>query len=436
MKKIIAVIKKEYKAIVKKKSFIIMTVLTPVLMGGMMFVPVMLMKMGRSEKKIAVADFAGGYIEALSARSGKRPAAEKGPMDLEGSMRRTRESEVAGLIRFLPAKTQGRAASAVVTEYEQKILKKEIDGLLLIPADVKAQRQVSYYATSISDFATNSFISSTLRTVISQQLLLEKRIDPAVVDEATRDIEVDTFKVKKEGTTRSSSGMDYIMSLFMMVILFGVLIGYGQMIMRGVLEEKNSRISEILISSARPTQIFYGKILGIGLAGLTQVALWIVLGAVLVSRFSGMVDNAILSFLTAEIGVYFVIFFILGFFIYAIPYAIVGAAVNTDQEAQQFSTAIVWMMLIPYFIGFSATQNPNSTLALVASLIPFFTPILMFMRITGATPPLWQISTSIALCLLTVWGLAWVGAKIFRVGMLMYGKKPSLGEILRWLRYK
>jgi len=436
MKKIFAVIKKEYKAIVKKKSFIIMTVLTPVLMGGMMFVPVLLMKMGRTEKKIAVADFAGDYFQALTAKPTVRQEPGKQGIDLEGSMRKPRESEVAGLIRFLKVPLNGRDAAAVVREHEQKVLKKEIDGLLLIPADVKSSRQVSYYATSISDFATNSFIASTLRTVISQQLLLEKQIDPAVVREATRDVLVDTFKVKKEGTTKSSSGMDYIMSLFMMVILFGVLIGYGQMIMRGVLEEKSSRISEILISSARSTEIFYGKVLGIGLAGLTQVALWILLAMVLVSRFSGTIDASILSFLTPEIGLYFVVFFVLGFFIYAIPYAIVGAAVNTDQEAQQFSTAIVWMMLIPYFIGFSVTQNPNTTLALVASLIPIFTPILMFMRITAAMPPLWQIATSIVLCSLTIWGLAWLGAKIFRVGMLMYGKKPNLGEILRWIRYK
>ncbi len=436
MNKILAVIKKEYKAIVKKKSFIIMTILTPVLMGGMMFVPVLLMKMGRTEKKIAVADFAGGYYQALTAKPVPAPARDKKRIDVDAQMRTPEAVESAGLIRFQQVDPAGRDAAAVVREFERKVLSKEVDGFLLIPADVKSKRLVSYYATNISDFSTNRFIASTLRTAISQQLLLEKRIDPAVVTEATRDVEVDTFKVKKEGTTKSSSGMDYMMSLFMMITLFAVLIGYGQLIMRGVLEEKNSRISEILISSAKSTHIFTGKVLGIGLAGLTQVALWILIAVALVMKFSGSVDASILSFLTPEIGVYFVIFFTLGFFIYAIPYAIVGAAVNTDQEAQQFSAAITWMMLIPYFIGFSATQNPNTTLAVVASLIPIFTPILMFMRIASAIPPFWQIAASIALCVLTVWGFFWLGARIFRVGMLMYGKKPSLGEMLRWLRYK
>jgi ABC-2 type transport system permease protein len=435
MKKLFAVIKKEYKIIVHKKSFIIMTILTPVLMAGMMFVPVLLMKVGRSEKKIAVADYSGGYYQALSARPQAIKETKKDRLDMD-AMNKQQEAEASGRITFLQVTPAGREASALVHEYEQKVLKKEIDGLLLIPADVTSKRQVSYYSTSVSDFTTIKFIESTLRTAISKQLLLEKQIDPAVVDEATREISMETFKVKREGTTKSDSGMDYMMSLFMIVILFMVLINYGQMIMRGVLEEKTSRISELLISSARSTAIFYGKVLGIGLAGLTQVALWIVLGGVLVSRFSGMIDAAILSFLTLEIAIYFVVFFILGFFTYAIPYAFIGAAVNTDQEAQQFASVLSVIIIVPYLLGISAIQNPNSTLTMVASLFPLFTPILMFMRITTALPPLWQILTSIGLCVLTIWGLAWLGAKIFRVGMLMYGKKPNLGEILRWVRYK
>jgi ABC-2 type transport system permease protein len=435
MNKIFAVIKKEYKIIVKKKSFIIMTVLTPVLMAAMMFVPVLLMKMGRTDKTIAVADFAGGYTQALSEKPAAKPEKKKDGINLD-AMDQQKTLEEAGRISFRAVPLGGRDAAALVKEFEQKVLKKEIDGLLLIPADVKSSRQVSYYSTSVSDFATIKYIESTLRTAISKQLLLEKHIDPAVVDEATREVAMDTFKVKKAGTTKSDSGMDYMMSLFMIVILFMILINYGQMIMRGVLEEKTSRISELLIASARSTHIFYGKLLGIGLAGLTQVALWIVLAAVLVSRFSGLVDAAILSFLTPEIALYFVVFFILGFFIYAIPYAFIGAAVNTDQEAQQFASVLSVIIIVPYILGISALQNPNSTLTLVASLFPLFSPILMFMRITTAIPPLWQILTSIGLCVLTIWGLAWLGAKIFRVGMLMYGKKPTLGEMLRWLRYK
>ena len=435
MKKILAVIKKEYKTIVHKKSFIIMTVLTPVLMAGLMFVPVLLMKMGRTDKTIAVADYAGGYVQALSAPPAQRKAGKPDFQDLE-AMDRPQALPEGGRITFQPVDVSGRDAADLVKEYERKVLKKEVDGLLLIPADVKASRRLAYYSTSVSDFTTLKYIESTLRATISKQLLLDQSIDPAVVDEATREIDMETFKVKKEGTTKSDSGMDYMMSLFMIVILFMILINYGQMIMRGVLEEKTSRISELLIASARSTHIFYGKLLGIGLAGLTQVAIWIVLAGLLVTRFSGSIDAGILSFLTPEIAVYFVVFFILGFFIYAIPYAFIGAAVNTDQEAQQFAGVLSVLIIVPYILGISALQNPNSALTVGASLFPLFSPILMFMRITTAIPPLWQILSAIGLCLLTIWGLAWLGAKIFRVGMLMYGKKPTLGELLRWVRYK
>jgi len=435
MKKILAVIKKEYKTIVHKKSFIIMTVLTPVLMAGLMFVPVLLMKMGRTDKTIAVADYAGGYVQTLSARPAERKARKPDVRDLE-AMDGPQALPEAGRITFQPLDVSGRDAGDLVKEYERKVLRKEVDGLLLIPADVKASRRIAYYSTSVSDFTTLKYIESTLRAAISKQLLLDQSIDPAVVDEATREIDMETFKVKKEGTTKSDSGMDYMMSLFMIIILFMILINYGQMIMRGVLEEKTSRISELLIASARPTHIFYGKLLGIGLAGLTQVALWIVLAGVLVSRFAGSIDAAILSFLTPEIAMYFVVFFVLGFFVYAIPYAFIGAAVNTDQEAQQFAGVLSVTIIIPYILGISAIQNPNSALTGGASLFPLFSPILMFMRITTAMPPLWQVLAAIGLCLLTIWGLAWLGAKIFRVGMLMYGKKPTLGELLRWVRYK
>lgn len=435
MNKIFAVIKKEYKTIVHKKSFIIMTLLTPVLMAGLMFVPVLLMKMGRTDKTIAVADYAGGYVQALSASPAPARQKKLDVADLE-AVDRPQALPAGGRISFQPVAVAGRDARELVQEFERKVLKKEIDGLLLIPADVKSSRRVAYYSSSVSDFTTISFIESTLRTAVSKQLLLEKSIDPAVVDEATRAIDMETFKVKKEGTTKSDSGMDYMMSLFMIVILFMVLINYGQVIMRGVLEEKTSRISELLIASARPTHIFYGKLLGIGLAGLTQVGLWIVLAAVLVTRFAGSIDAAILSFLTPEIALYFVVFFVLGFFIYAIPYAFIGAAVNTDQEAQQFAGVLSVLIIIPYILGISALQNPNSALTVGASLFPLFAPILMFMRITTAVPPLLQILAAIGLCLLTIWGLAWLGAKIFRVGMLMYGKKPTLGELLRWVRYK
>jgi ABC-2 type transport system permease protein len=156
----------------------------------------------------------------------------------------------------------------------------------------------------------------------------------------------------------------------------------------------------------------------------------------LVGKFSMGLDSGILNFLTLEIGLYFIIFFLLGFFMYAILFSIVGAAVNTDQEAQQFAAPISYLLIIPFVMGIMVTQSPNSPVAVISSFIPLFTPTLMFMRITVSPPPLLQILSSILMSLVFISFLAWLGAKIFRVGILMYGKKPSLGEIMRWIRYK
>jgi ABC-2 type transport system permease protein len=438
--KLIAIIKKEYREIVKKKSFIISTVLTPVIMAAFMFLPVMLMKMGKGEKTIQVADYSGFIYEQM-VRVEKKPANEKAaPGKQKADFNRdyfdknTRAE--GGKLKFKKIPTAGLTAEKLLEQNIQAIREKKIDGFLLIPPNIKTDRKLFYYSGNISDFDTNSFIQATIRTVVSRQILIEKQINPEIVNEATRGIEFETIKVKKEGTAKSSAGIEYMMSLFMLAILFSILMGYGQLIMRGVLEEKNSRIIEILISSTDTQHIFYGKIIGIGLAGLTQVAIWFLFGLALVGKFSMGLDSGIMNFLTLEIGLYFILFFLLGFFMYAILFSIVGAAVNTDQEAQQFAAPISYLLVIPFVMGVMVTQSPNSPVAVISSFIPLFTPTLMFMRITVSPPPLPQILSAILVSAAFICFLAWLGAKIFRVGILMYGKKPSLGEILRWIKYK
>jgi ABC-2 type transport system permease protein len=439
--KLIAIIKKEYREIVKKKSFIISTILTPLIMAAFMFLPVLLMKMGKGEKTIQVADYSGfiynKMIQDEKAPAGEKAIASRRKADFSRDYLDKGTRAEGSKLKFNKIATAGRTSEELLQINILAIRDKKIDGFLLIPQNIKKDRKLFYYSGNISDFETNKFIQAAVRTIISRQILIEKQIDPEIVNEATRDIEFETIKVKKEGTAKSSAGIEYMMSLFMLAILFSILMGYGQLIMRGVLEEKNSRIIEILISSTDTQHIFYGKIIGIGLAGLTQVAIWFLFGAALLAGKLPMgLDSGILNFLTVEIGLYFTIFFMLGFFMYAILFSIVGAAVNSDQEAQQFAAPISYLLIIPFVMGIMVTQSPNSPVAVVSSFIPLFTPTLMFMRITVSPPPLPQILSSILLSLAFISFLAWLGAKIFRVGILMYGKKPSLGEILRWSRYK
>jgi ABC-2 type transport system permease protein len=408
------IIKKEYKMIVKKKSFIISTILTPVIMAGFIFLPMLLTKVGRGEKNIAVADLSGVIQKEFLEKS----------------------QEVKSILKFQPIQINNQKSEELIEIYKQEILEKKVDGFLLIPEDIKETRQLQFFALNISDFETNKYISSTIQKIISKQVLNEQNIDPEIVKAATRNVNFETFKVKKEGVTKSSSGMEYMMSIFMLTILFSIIMAYGQLIMRGVLEEKNNRIVEVLISSTNTGNLFYGKIIGIGMAGLTQVALWILIGAVFLSQTSFNINQILLGFLSFELAIYFIVFFILGYFMYSILFSIVGASVNTDQEAQQFAAPITYLLIIPFILGIMVTQNPNSTPVVLASFFPLFTPTLMFMRISVAVPSFYQILLSIFICILTIMFMAWLGAKIFRTGILMYGKKPSIKEIFKWVRYK
>jgi len=438
--KICTIIKKEYKQIVKKKSFIISTILSPILMAGFMFLPILLQKAGREVKKIEISDFSG-IIQKQFIEESNKSKAVKEALKLNFTNIIKTDQKQNDLIKVYEKNTLNSKDSnfQLIPEYKNKILDKIIDGLILIPENVKKTRQIYFCASNISDFETNKYISLKIQKILSSNILKEKIGDPKIVEiveKATQNIKPTLFIVKKEGTTKSRSEIPYIMSIFMLALLFSIIMAYGQLIMRGIIEEKNNRIAEVLISSTKTQYLFYGKILGIGLAGLTQVTLWIILGGVFVSRFSFKIDKSVLSFFTPELIIYFVVFFILGYFMFSVLFSIVGASVNTDQEAQQYATPISFLLIIPFIIGIMITQNPNTSIVVLASFFPLFTPTLMFMRISVAIPSFFQIACSILSSLIFIVFLAWLGAKIFRTGILMYGKKASLKEIIKWTMYR
>jgi len=438
--KILTIIKKEYKQIVKKKSFIISTILSPILMAGFMFLPILLQRAGREEKTIEILDFSG-FIQKQFVEESNKNKRVKETLKLNFINIIKTDQKQNSLIKIYEKNVLNKNDSnfQLIPEYKKKILDKMIDGLILIPENVKKTRQIYFCASNISDFETNKYIISTIQKILSSNILKEKIKDPKIVEiveKATRDVKPSLFIVKKEGTTKSRSEIPYIMSIFMLTLLFSIIMAYGQLIMRGIIEEKNNRIAEVLISSTKTQYLFYGKILGIGLAGLTQVALWIILGGLFISRYSFKIDKSILSFFTPELIIYFVVFFILGYFMFSVLFSIVGASVNTDQEAQQYATPISFLLIIPFIIGIMITQNPNTSIVVLASFFPLFTPTLMFMRISVSIPSFFQIACSILSSLIFTMFLAWLGAKIFRTGILMYGKKPSLKEIIKWTMYR
>lgn len=207
---------------------------------------------------------------------------------------------------------------------------------------------------------------------------------------------------------------------------------YGQVVLGAVIEEKETRIAEILFSSIRPFPLMMGKLIGVSLVALTQFAIW---GVAFLTFPAAMVAASPISFhVPPMLFLYLGVYFLVGYFIYATIYALVGTMVTTTQEGGQLAMPVVLMLIAGLFLSFNIIRSPNSPLAFWSSMFPFFAPITMLVRIVTETPPFWQIALSLAICLATAVGLIWLTSRIYRVGMLMTGKKATIPEVWKWVR--
>jgi ABC-2 type transport system permease protein len=281
-------------------------------------------------------------------------------------------------------------------------------------------------------------VANLLSRAATKERLKDRGVDPRVYDQARVRVDLDPHEAKAVETAQGGKNAGFnlaVSGIFFFLIYVSIFI-YGAFVMRGVLEEKNNRIVEVIVSSVKPTDLMLGKILGIGLVGLTQYAIWGVLAALItlpgIVGLMGMTGG--LPPIPLETIAAFVVFFLLGYFLYSSLYAALAAPFNSEQEAQQFSMIPGMMLILASTTWFFAFNSPNGTLAQVLSFFPFTAPLLMFMRISVQPPPLWQIGLSVAILLGTIFLVAWLAGRIYRVGILMYGKKPTLPEILRWAR--
>jgi ABC-2 type transport system permease protein len=255
----------------------------------------------------------------------------------------------------------------------------------------------------------------------------------------SRNVEFTKTAISEKGNEKNSEGV-FIASFIISLMIYVTLMIYGQQILSAVVEEKETRIAEILFSSAKPFELMMGKLVGVGLAGLTQLAIWIISALVLVGVVSTNMSAAGVNFAVPDITpltvVCFFIFFLLGFFIYATVYALIGAMVTSVQEGGQFAMLPMMFLAVGYIISISIVRDPNSSLAFWASIAPFLAPITMPVRILAETPPLWQIGLSILLNALTIAFLVWLAARVYRIGMLMYGKRATIPEVFKWIRQR
>lgn len=424
MRKILPVIKREYLTRVRTKGFIIGTIAAPVFFGLMIALPmlVILVKSDRP-KHLVVVDLSGKLYESLVQELDQETNSGERLYQL------SRKDVPVGNLAYAKR------------ELSKSVNSKEIDGYIIIPADVLEKNKAEFYARNVSNFRQNKEIEAAISAAVAKYRLQRSGLNPDLVHQLTHKVSLKTFKVTPEGKEEEDVGFTLGLTYVLVMILYMMMLIYGGLVMRSVIEEKNSRVVEIIVSSVRPFQLMGGKILGAGAVGLTQVLIWVLLlGLILLYKGSimggfGVESQMSLPSIPLNVMVYFTLFFILGYILFSTMYAGLGAMVNSEQEAAQLQMPLIFLLIIPIMIMMYIISHPDSPLAVVLSFIPLFTPIIMFMRICVQTPPLSQILASIALLTLTIIGMIWIAARIYRVGILMYGKRPNLPELIKWIRY-
>jgi ABC-2 type transport system permease protein len=443
MNKMFAVLKREYLQTVRKKSFIIMTLIFPFLMSGLMVVPGVLMAKGMGQKRIAVLDGTGKLRDAFAKPNEieKQDPRKQAQDALSG---RGRGPQLPAELRVEYVDLSGKDLEAAKKSYFERLARDKdapdkLEGVFAVPAAVATSEdaQFTYYSRASTELMIQERMARLANNALQRFRLAENGMNPQLIDQLTRDVEVGGVQLSRSGEQKKGGELNFIVAfLFGALVVLPTLI-YGQDIMRGIVQEKADRVVEVLISSMSPRDLLTGKILGLALVGLTQLTVWAVM-LFLVGAYGAAVmtvaDINIAQFVRPMVFVYFFVFYLLAYLTYVCVYAIAGAACNTEREAQQFIGPVMIVMLMPWILMMPIVLNPDAPFAVAFSLAPVFGPMTMFVRALVSEPPVWHVLLSIAVSILTILGFFWVTAKIFRVGILSYGKRPTISELWRWVK--
>lgn len=428
MKKMLLIIGREYFERVRNKSFIIVTLLMPIIMIAIMAAPTLMMLYGgkSEQKRVMVVDRSGLVVDKLYSS----PEVEF--------------VDVSELTKSEACAQYGAESDAF--------------GVLYIGSVVDARDSVQLITNSSSSMMLEENISGQISSIVEQEKLLAyniENLDQILASIETR-IKLSTFvndgTGEEESMESTSSDMSYILGIVLGMLLYMIIIIYGQMVLTSVVEEKASRVIDVMVTSATPFQLMMGKILGIAAVAVTQIAIWAVL-VISASKFllpalmpadAATSGDAMLTAILGTIGdagylamifTYMLLFILGGFLLYASLYAASGSAVDSVQDGQQFNSIIMMPIIISIIVMMSVFNDPNSPLAVWSSMIPFTSPIVMMARIPFGIPT-WEIILSLILLYATFLFTTWLAAKIFRVGIFMHGKRPSWSELWQWVRSK
>lgn len=448
MHKFLAVVKLEYKKVVLKWSFVIGTLLLPFLAACFALVPAIIFSLKSEPTRIVVVDPTGNIASRLKDNlsadkivAKAQKAAHDSMTDINASqvekMQRNAEQFAEGFI-FIDYPAAGTSLERTRSDLNSRVAQGEIDAYLIVPPDIDRPDAVfEFRSRRAADIVTNETFRDALNEAVRSQRLADANISEEQLSKLSKDVNLEVKGLDEKGEETDSTGV-MIASFIIGLMIYITLAIYGQAILGAVVEEKETRIAEILFSSARPFVLMMGKLVGVGLAGLTQLAIWVASAVFLIGILAVQVDTAPLLASVPKITPlmigYFLIFFLLGFFIYASIFALIGSMVTTVQEGGQFAFPPIMILLIGFYFSFVVIRDPNSSLSFWVSIAPFFAPITMPVRILAEMPPFWQIALAIFVNAVAIAGLVWLASRVYRVGMLMYGKRATIPEVWKWIR--
>ena len=399
--------KREYLERIRTKAFIIATILIPLILGGLGFGSAYLGSKTKSAAHLAV--LSGNQTFAL---------------DLKHELESGKNSQMVVDV------DANDAAIRTTLDRELKNNKSGLTGYLQIlpPATPNARPKFVYKPRSASDIGTVGILTSAIKTVLTRERLAHQGMGATEIDSLLAPVEVDTSQT---GDTTAAFFAAYI--LFFLMYL--VIMLYGMNTARSIIEEKTSRVFEVMLATIRPDEMLAGKIIGVGAVGLTQIGVWMLAAVAIGGYFAASLGSSGHALISPVQIAFFVAYFLFGFLLYSSIAAALGAMTNSEQELQQLNLFLVLPLAFCMLMLVSIIKNPDSTMSRVVSLIPFCSPLLMNFRISIGNPQPWEIALSFVLMSITIAATLWVASRIYRVGILMYGKKPNLPEILRWLKY-
>ena len=415
MREVLLIARREYLERVRSRAFMLMTILFPLFIGLMIGGSIFAGKLSSGVKDIAVAS-----NDAVLARE---VAAEA-------------ESESSG---GRPPEVIAPATEADRAMLNQRVESRALDGYLwLVQKPDAATPDASFVSHSAGTLFSLEGIQKAVDRGIERAELIRHGATGAEVAATSHHPDIETMQIRNGQLIPSNSLKSFFGAYAMMFLIYFTVVFYGMNVARSVVEEKTSRIFEVLLSTVRPQSLMAGKLLGVGAAGLTQMGIWFLLiaGIVGTSASVAVAQGGLGAFGIHPQQIFFLLaYFLLGFFFYSAIAAAVGASVSSEQEIQQFSIVIVapltvGMILISYIVS-----NPTAWPVVLLSLFPPCAPIVMFLRMSSQMPPAWQIALSMLLMIVFIWGAIWIASRIYRVGILMYGKRATLPEMLRWMRY-